>query len=164
MNSVEFDLWRFKKRTKSMYLHTYLYIVLNISLCSSYLMNFRSESLKLKANPNSWQILGREKLFSLILPICNRENGCHSSWYFWQGSQTNNWSLIKLPWFSLFYSYAAIGNGKGARQIRSVHQTWAFCFYVNLSIFILIWFSRKKPNIFFYTHHFFSRQNNERTW
>ena len=103
----------------------------------SYLMNFRLESLELKANPNFWQILGREKLFSLILPICNRENGCHSSCYFWQCSQTNNWSLIKLPWFvfisfsnlyPLFYSYAAIGNGKGARQIRSVHQTWDFFF------------------------------------
>ena len=43
----------------------------------SYLMNFRLESLELKANPNFWQILGREKLFSLILPICNRECLCH---------------------------------------------------------------------------------------
>ena len=43
----------------------------------SYLMNFRLESLELKANPNFWQILGREKLFSLILPICNRECFCH---------------------------------------------------------------------------------------
>jgi hypothetical protein len=42
-------------------------------------MNFRLESLELKANPNFWQILGREKLFSLILPICNRECLCHRS-------------------------------------------------------------------------------------
>ena len=66
----------------------------------------------LLANPNFWQILG-EKLFSLILPICNREEPNS-----WQRSQTNNWILIK---FSLFFSYAAVGDGKGARQIRSVH-------------------------------------------
>ena len=88
----ENKLWN--KSTSSIHFSTTV-----LCWCCSYLMNFRSESLKLKANPNFWQILGREKLFSLILPICNRENGCHSSWYFWQGSQTNNWSLIKLPWF-----------------------------------------------------------------